>query len=108
MGTSTISKAKTLRERKLGNREFAARTSARIYELPAKVIAKAADCSVHTAKNAKHGWHSLSAAHFFNAARDIPELHALALELLGISKDHAEFYSRMTQTLNAWNSERRA
>lgn len=107
MPNSTSRTGQTFREQKLTNRALAERTSAVIYELSAKKFAKAADCSVHTAKNAKRGFHSLSAAHFFNAARNIPELHALALELLGISKDHAEFYSRMAQTLNSWNSEKR-
>lgn len=88
--------AKTFDERgKLTNREVAERISARIYELPAKRLAKAAGSSKQTAQNAKRGYNSMSLAHFFNACRDVPELHELALEMLGISQSEAEFYSKI-------------
>jgi hypothetical protein len=51
--------------------------------IPAKVLARAAHCSVRTAENTKQGTTKLSLDHFLLAAREIPELRALALEAMG-------------------------
>lgn len=93
MNISLPIKGKTFAEQ-LTSRDVAKKISARIYHLPAKQLARAGGCSVQTAKNAKRGNTALSAAHLLNAARGVPELHQLLLELLGITPDEAEFYSR--------------
>ena len=51
--------------------------------IPAKVLARAAGSSVRGAENAKQGLNAPSLAHFLNACREIPELRALALEMMG-------------------------
>ena len=51
--------------------------------IPAKVLARAAHCSVRTAENAKQGVTTLSLEHFLRAAAEIPELRALALDMMG-------------------------
>lgn len=49
----------------------------------AKDIAEATGSSVRAAENAKQGINAMSLAHFLNACRAIPEMKALAMELMG-------------------------
>lgn len=49
----------------------------------AKEIAEASGSSVRAAENAKQGMNAMSLAHFLNACREIPELKAMALKMMG-------------------------
>lgn len=49
----------------------------------AKEIADASGSSVRAAENAKQGMNAMSLAHFLNACREIPELRALAMQMMG-------------------------
>lgn len=49
----------------------------------AKEIADATGSSVRAAENAKQGMNAMRLAHFLNACREIPELRAMAMEMMG-------------------------
>lgn len=49
----------------------------------AKEIAEASGSSVRAAENAKQGMNAMSLAHFLNACKAIPELRAMAMEMMG-------------------------
>lgn len=49
----------------------------------AKEIAEASGSSVRAAENAKQGMNAMSLAHFLNACREIPELRAMAMQMMG-------------------------
>lgn len=68
---------------KLSNVQLRTEISAVLLQFPAKDIAKAAGSSLGTAQNARDGYHTISLPHFINLCRDIPELRALALRLMG-------------------------
>jgi hypothetical protein len=69
--------------RRMDGRDLPARIQDATRNIPAKILAKAAKCSVRAAENAKQGISALSLGHFLNAAKDIPELRAMAMELMG-------------------------
>jgi hypothetical protein len=58
------------------------RVSAVLLNFPAKVISKASTSSVRAAENVRQGMNGMSLAHFLNACRELPELKALAMELM--------------------------
>lgn len=78
------------------------RVSATISHLPAKIIAKAAGSSLKTAENARRGMNAMSLANFLNACRAIPELRALAIELMGIEiESDPDFERGLSMLVNA-------
>lgn len=52
-------------------------------DFQAKEIAEASGSSVRAAENAKQGMNAMSLAHFLNACREIPELRAMAMKMMG-------------------------
>lgn len=67
----------------LTTREVTDRISAVLLTFPAKVISRASTSSVRAAENVRQGMNGMSLAHFLNACRELPELRALAMELMG-------------------------
>jgi len=51
--------------------------------MSAKEIADYSGCGVRAAENAKQGMNAMSLAHFLNACREIPELRAMAMQMMG-------------------------
>lgn len=73
---------RTLQQR-FSTRDVTHAVSDALSDLPAKVIADASGSSVRTAENAKQGVNAMSLAHFLNACREIPELRAMAMQMMG-------------------------
>lgn len=73
----------TLRER-FSTRDVTHAVSSALADIPAKEIADASGSSVRAAENAKQGMNAMSLAHFLNACREIPELRAMAMEMMGV------------------------
>lgn len=73
---------RTLTER-YSTREVTRRLADTLAPFQAKEIAEASGSSVRAAENAKQGMNAMSLAHFLNACREIPELKAMAMELMG-------------------------
>jgi hypothetical protein len=88
--------------RRADGRDLPARIQAATRNIPAKVLAKAAKCSVRTAENAKQGVTTLSTEYFLNAAKDIPELKALAMEALGLDPVNADRERALTMLVNSY------
>lgn len=57
--------------------------AARLRPIPPKAIAGATGSSVRAAENVKAGLNAMSLTNFLNACRAIPELRALAMQLMG-------------------------
>jgi len=73
---------RTLKER-LSTRDVTKAVSSVLTEFQAKEIAEATGSSVRAAENAKQGMNVMSLAHFLNACREIPELRAMAMQMMG-------------------------
>lgn len=69
----------------------------------AKQIAEASGSSVRAAENAKQGMNAMSLAHFLNACREIPELRALAMEMMGCETTvDPEFQRGISMLMNSF------
>lgn len=55
-----------------------------LVDFHSKDIADATGSSLRAAENAKQGHNAMSLAHFMNACRAIPELRAMAMEMMGV------------------------
>lgn len=73
---------RTLKER-LSTRDVTKAVSTVLVDFQAKEIADATGSSVRAAENAKQGMNAMSLAHFLNACREIPELRAMAMQMMG-------------------------
>jgi len=73
---------KTFRER-FSTRDVTHAVAAVLVDFQAKEIADATGSSVRAAENAKQGMNAMSLAHFLNACREIPELRAMAMQMMG-------------------------
>jgi hypothetical protein len=73
---------KTFRER-FSTRDVTRALSETLAPIPAKIIADATGSTVRAAENARQGLNAMSLAHFLNACREIPELRAMAMNLMG-------------------------
>jgi hypothetical protein len=81
---SSVSGAKSCAvNHNLRGRDLAGRIQTATRNVSAKVLARAAGCSIRAAENTKQGINTPSLDHFLSAAREIPELRALALEVMG-------------------------
>lgn len=67
----------------LTTRSVTEKVSAVLMRFPTKVIARASGSSKRAAENARQGDNSMSLTYFLRACREIPELRALAMELMG-------------------------
>lgn len=74
---------KTFQER-FSTRDVTQAISGVLYDFHAKDIADATGSSLRAAENAKQGLNAMSLAHFLNACRSIPELRAMAMEMMGV------------------------
>lgn len=75
--------SRTIRER-FSTRDVTHAVSDVLSDFHAKEIAEASGSSVRAAENAKQGMNAMSLAHFLNACREIPELRAMAMEMMGV------------------------
>lgn len=75
-------KSRTIRER-FSTRDVTHAVSDVLADFHAKEIAEATGSSVRAAENAKQGMNAMSLAHFLNACREIPELRAMAMQMMG-------------------------
>lgn len=76
---------RTLTER-YSTRDVTHAVSDVLSDFHAKEIAEASGSSVRAAENAKQGMNAMSLAHFLNACREIPELRAMAMQMMGCSE----------------------
>lgn len=67
----------------ISTREVTDRVAETLEPFSAKEVAAASGASVKAAQNSREGLNAMSLAHFLNACRAIPELRALAMELMG-------------------------
>lgn len=83
--------------------KIAEKLAGTLAQFPAKTIAQATGGSVRSAENARQALHAMSLTHFFNAAQDLPEVRALALELLGVEGiTDPEFHRGIHHLINAY------
>lgn len=75
-------RSRTIREH-YSTRDVTHAVSDVLSDFHAKEIADASGSSVRAAENAKQGMNAMSLAHFLNACREIPELRALAMQMMG-------------------------
>ena len=75
-------KPRTLHQR-YSTRDVTHAVSDVLGDFHAKEIAEASGSSVRAAENAKQGMNAMSLAHFLNACREIPELRAMAMQMMG-------------------------
>ena len=68
----------------------------------AKEIAEASGSSVRAAENAKQGMNAMSLAHFLNACREIPELRAMAMEMMGVEPINPDRERAMAMLVNSF------
>lgn len=73
---------RTFKER-FSTRDVTHAVAAVLVDFQAKEIADATGSSVRAAENAKQGMNAMSLAHFLNACREIPELRAMAMQMMG-------------------------
>jgi hypothetical protein len=91
--------------RRVDGRDLPVRIQTATRNIPAKVLAKAAKCSVRTAENAKQAVSTLSLDHFLNACRDIPELRALALEVMGCDPINPDRERAIAMLVNSYTQQ---
>lgn len=93
--------SRTLPER-VSTRQLTQALSDALSPFHAKEIAEASGSSVRAAENAKQGMNAMSLAHFLNACRELPELRALAMELMGCETTiDPEFQRGMSMLMNS-------
>jgi hypothetical protein len=68
----------------------------------AKEIAEASGSSVRAAENAKQGMNAMSLAHFLNACKAIPELRAMAMEMMGVEPINPDRERAMAMLVNSY------
>jgi len=90
-----------LTRKKLGRRDVGPRLQAALQNVTAKELARATGESVSAAENAKAGRTGMNLAAFFNACREIPELKAMAMELMGVPPADAGVERKLTELVNA-------
>ena len=73
---------KTLHER-YTTRDVTKALADALSNITTKEIADASGSSLRAAENAKSGINAMCLAHFFNACQAIPELKAMAMEMMG-------------------------
>jgi hypothetical protein len=89
--------------RLLSTREVTDAVSARLVTLPTKAIQAATGGSVRAAENVKAGLNAMSLTNFLNACRAIPELRALAMELMGCEAEtDPEFVKGLSLLMNSF------
>lgn len=74
----------------------------------AKEIAEASGSSVRAAENAKQGMNAMSLAHFLNACREIPELRAMAMRMMGAEVEANPMRERaLAMLVNSYSQQQR-
>ena len=68
----------------------------------AKEIAEASGSSVRAAENAKQGMNAMSLAHFLNACREIPELRAMAMQMMGVEPSNPDRERAIAMLVNSY------
>jgi hypothetical protein len=92
----------------LTTRHVTDRISAVLLPFPAKVISRASTSSVRAAENVRQGMNGMSLAHFLNACRELPELRALAMELMGCDTTvDPEFQRGISLLMNSFARQQR-
>lgn len=94
---------------RLSTRDVTMAVSQTLFNTPAKEIADATGGSVRAAQNVREGLNSMSLTSFLNACRSIPELRALAMEMMGCEAEtDPEFVAGITHLMNAYVRKREA
>lgn len=77
--------------------------SDRLRNVPAKQIQDAQGGSIRAAENVKAGLNAMSLTNFINTCRAIPELRALAVEMLGCEAEtDPEFVKGLSLLMNSF------
>lgn len=93
---------RTFQER-LSTRDVTHALAAVLTDFHAKDIADATGSSVRAAENAKQGMNAMSLAHFLNACREIPELRAMAMTMMGCETTiDPEFQRGISMLMNSF------
>jgi hypothetical protein len=89
--------------RLLTTREVTDAVATRLGAVPTKAIQTATGGSVRAAENVKAGLNAMSLTNFLNACRAIPELRALAMELMGCEGEtDPEFVKGLSLLMNSF------
>ena len=92
---------KTFRER-YSTRDVTHAVSSVLSDFQAKEIAEASGSSVRAAENAKQGMNAMSLAHFLNACKELPELRALAMEMMGVEPTNPDRERALAMLVNSY------
>lgn len=88
---------------RLDVREITAAVKDTLQAVPAKEIADATGGSIRAAQNVREGLNAMSLAGFLNACRSIPELRALAMEMMGCEAEtDPEFVKGISLLMNSY------
>jgi len=88
---------------RLSTRDVTTALSSVLSDFHAKDIADATGSSVRAAENAKQGMNAMSLAHFLNACRELPELRAMAMRMMGCETTvDPEFQRGITLLMNSF------
>lgn len=99
----TVAPRSNRRGKRLTSDVVTAAIAARLRPLAPKSVAAAAGVSVRTAENVRAGLNAMSLTNFLNACRAIPELRALAMELMGCQAEtDPEFVKGLSMLMNAY------
>lgn len=93
--------SRTLRER-FSTRDVTHAVSDVLPDFHAKEIAEASGSSVRAAENAKQGMNAMSLAHFLNACREIPELRAMAMQMMGVEPSNPDRERAIAMLVNSY------
>lgn len=88
---------------RLDVREITAAVADTLASVPAKMLADATGGSIRAAQNVREGLNAMSLAGFLNACRSIPELRALAMEMMGCEAEaDPEFVKGISLLMNSY------
>ncbi|HVZ18050.1 MAG TPA: hypothetical protein VG897_13090 [Terriglobales bacterium] len=88
---------------RLDVREITQAVSATLNNVSAKELADATGGSIRAAQNVREGLNAMSLAGFLNACRCIPELRALAMEMMGCEAEtDPDFVKGITLLMNSY------
>lgn len=90
------------RDEKLTVEEVTKTVSGALYSFPAKEIVEATGGSLRAAENVRQGMNAMSLTAFLNACRSIPELRAVAMQLMGCeAESDPEFVRGLQHLINS-------
>jgi len=95
---------RTLQQR-YSTRDVTRAVSDVLSDFHAKEIAEASGSSVRAAENAKQGMNAMSLAHFLNACREIPELRAMAMQMMGVDPINPDRERALAMLVNSYSQQ---